>query len=76
MLGDDLVFAVEDQREIQPGVVAMDAVFFRMQKPFPNLGGMQECLGRNAAYMQAWVNLHFNREAEIPGTFVVRTAKY
>ena len=53
VLGDDLVLAVEHQGEIEARILAMDPVFFRVQEALPNVGGVEERLGRNAAHMQA-----------------------
>ena len=53
VLGDDLVLAVEDQREIQARIFAMDAVFDGVLEMLPNVGRVQEGFGGNAAHMQA-----------------------
>ena len=53
MFGDDLVFAVEDQREIQARILAADAVFDGVLEMLPNVRRMQEGFGGNAAYMEA-----------------------
>ncbi len=53
MLGDDLVLAVADQREIEPRIVAMHSVFFGMKETLPHVGRVEERLGGDAADLQA-----------------------
>ncbi len=52
VLGDDLVLAVAHQREIETRVLAVDALFGGVQEPLPDVRGMQESLGGNAADVQ------------------------
>jgi hypothetical protein len=49
MLGDDFVLAIAYHRIIEAGVLAMNPLFFRMNKPVPNIGGVEQRFGRNAA---------------------------
>ncbi len=53
VLGDDLVLAVEHQGEIEARIIAMDAVFFRVLEALPDVGGVEESLGGDAAHVQA-----------------------
>ena len=53
VLGDDLVLALEDQREIQPRIFAVDTVFDGVLEMLPNVRRMQEGFGGNAADVEA-----------------------
>src|SRR5579863_9373303 len=53
VLGNDLILAVEDQGEIEAGIVAMQAIGLRMLEALPDIGGVEEGLGGNAADQQA-----------------------
>jgi len=53
VLGDDLVLAVADQGEIEAGIVAMDAVFFRVQEAFPDVSSVEKSLGGDASDVEA-----------------------
>jgi hypothetical protein len=53
VFGDDLVLAVANQREIEAGVLAVDSFFDRVLEMIPNVRGMKESFGGNAAYVEA-----------------------
>ncbi len=50
VLVDDLVLAIADEGKIQARVVTVNSVFFRMQKPVPHVGCVQESLSRDASH--------------------------
>src|ERR1700740_3668946 len=52
MLGDDFILPVANQGKIEAGILAMNAVFGRTEEPLPNIGGVQERLGRDAPNQQ------------------------
>src|ERR1700682_4785649 len=53
MLADDLVLSVEDERVIKPGIFALDAFLGRVLEILPDIGGVEQGLGRNAADKEA-----------------------
>ena len=53
VLRDNPILAIQNLRIIQPRILAVDAVGFRMLEMFPHIGGVQESLGGDAAHQQA-----------------------
>src|SRR5207248_1825786 len=53
VLRDDAVLAIDDLRVIEAWILALDAVLLRMQKVLPDVGGMEQRLGRDAAHVEA-----------------------
>ena len=53
VLGDDLVFALQHQREIQARILAVNAFFCGMLKLLPHVSRVQETLRGNTPYVQA-----------------------
>ena len=53
MLGDDAVLAILDLGIIQARILAVDAFLVGMDEALPDVGGLQQGLGGDAAHQQA-----------------------